>query len=143
MSERKRGQCLCGNVHYEVSVADEHYTTCHCSMCRRWSGGPFMCVHASGDDVTWLNDTGLRWYRSSDWAERGFCATCGTSLFYRLADNHDAMLIVSVDSMDDSAGITLAQHIFVDHQPDRYAFADDAPRKTEAEVLAEFGVSED
>ena len=138
--ERRQGGCLCGNVRYEVSVPHAEYAICHCDMCRKWSAGPYMSVHCRGDDVGWINDTRLRWFRSSKWAERGFCSTCGSSLFYRLANNPQMLLIVSVDSLDDASGITLKRHIYVDEQPDRYAFADTTPRITKAELMTEIGI---
>ncbi|MEM6667488.1 MAG: GFA family protein [Pseudomonadota bacterium] len=142
MLNRRSGQCLCGSVRYTVTLPSPHYTVCHCSMCRRFAAGPFMAVHARGDDVTWNADTGLTWFKSSEWAERGFCNMCGASLFYRIAAQPEMMLIASVDSLDDASDITLAKHIYVDHQPERYAFADGCPRRTEAEVLADFGIVE-
>lgn len=135
-NNRRQGGCLCGKVRFEVTVNDPHYAVCHCSICRKWSGGPLMCVHAPGDDVSWIEKSGLKWYRSSDWAERGFCSDCGSSLFYRLAQQPEAMLIVSIDSLDDADGISIGQHIFIDAKPDRYDFADNAPRLTEAEFMA-------
>lgn len=140
---RREGGCLCGNVRYEVTLTEDEFAVCHCSMCRKWSAGPMMCVHCTGDDVTWKNDTGLRWFRSSEWAERGFCATCGSSLFYRLANQPETMLVVSVESLDEPGDIKLTQHIFADQQPERYAFADNERRLSEAEVLREFGVMPD
>ena len=49
-NETKRtGRCLCGAVHFEVSVPEAKYSMCHCGMCRRWSAGPFMTVHCPAD----------------------------------------------------------------------------------------------
>lgn len=102
-----------------------------------------MAVHGKDGKLKWLNDEGLKWHRSSEWAERGFCCECGTSLFYRFAEKPDYILGISVESLDDPTGITLKRHIYVDHAPDRYTFGDDCPRQTEAELLAEFGVEPD
>ena len=137
----KTGECLCGAVKFEVSFDAPKYNICHCSMCRKWSAGPFMSVHCSGK-IGYTEQSGLAWYRASKWAERGFCSKCGTSLFWRFAEDHDAMLIVSVEALDDVSELKLEQHIYTDAQPDRYQFADDAPRLTEAEFLASLGVSE-
>ena len=64
-----KGKCLCGAI--EV-VADDHAEVglCHCSMCRRWSGGPMFAVHC-GAGVA-FNGAAAKAYRSSEWAERGF-----------------------------------------------------------------------
>jgi hypothetical protein len=105
-------------------------------MCRKWSGGLFAAVHCARD-ATLTKDEGLTWYRSSDWGERGFCARCGTNLFWRMADDHD-VLAVSLEALDDADDFPLERHIFVDHTAARYAFADDRPRLTEAEFMAEW-----
>ena len=36
------------------------------------------------DQITWSGADNLATYTSSDWAERGFCKICGSSLFWRL-----------------------------------------------------------
>ncbi len=76
-----KGHCLCGGI--EVSAGDhKEVGLCHCSTCRRWSGGPLFAVHC-GKEVRFRGLTPVA-YRSSEWAERGFCPTCGTHLFYHL-----------------------------------------------------------
>ena len=69
---KRTGRCLCGAVTFEVDVPKPRFTMCHCGMCRKWSAGPFMSVHTPGP-ATFTNAQGLRWYRGSKWAERGFC----------------------------------------------------------------------
>ncbi|PLX39005.1 MAG: hypothetical protein C0606_00205 [Hyphomicrobiales bacterium] len=137
---RRSGRCLCGAVSFSVSVPRAKFSICHCSMCRRWSAGPFMAVHCK-TDLEFADPEPVGWYESSAWAERGFCSRCGTSLFYRLSNSPEGMLAVSAEAFDDKDDLELKQHIYVDQQPSRYAFADDAPRLTEAEVLAKFGIT--
>ena len=139
MSGRRSGSCLCRAVRFSVSVPDPTFSICHCGFCRRWVGGPLMSVHCPGD-AEFDGEGDLASYRSSKWAERGFCRTCGSSLFWRLAEDPGAMLIVAVDALDDAEDMTLHRHIYIDAKPDRYEFADDRPRITEAELLAELGV---
>jgi hypothetical protein len=98
-----------------------------------------MAVHCPGN-AKFTKDEGLTWYRGSKWAERGFCARCGSSLFWRLADDPDAMLVVSAEAFDDSSDLTLDRHIYIDAKPPRYEFNDNRPRVTEAELLAELGI---
>lgn len=137
---RMRGQCLRSAVEFEVDVPERTYSICHCGMCRRWSGGPLMSVHCPEPRTEWLNDEGLTWYQGTPWAQRGFCSNCGSSLFWRLAEQPEGMLIVSVDALEDDGGFTLDRHIYSDARPDRYDFADDCPRVTEAELMKELGL---
>ena len=137
---RMRGQCLCSAVEFQVDVPERTYSICHCGLCRRWSGGPLMSVHCPEPNTEWLNDEGLTWYQGTPWAQRGFCSKCGSSLFWRLAQEPEGMLIVSVDALEDGGEFTLDRHIYSDARPDRYDFADDCPRVTEAELMKELGL---
>ncbi len=138
--EVRSGGCLCGAVRFEIAVPEPKFNVCHCGMCRKWGAGPFMAVHCEGP-AEFADDEGLTWYRSSEWAERGFCAKCGTSLFYRLTADPEAMLIVSSEAFDEADDFELHQHIYVDYKPGRYQFGDARPGLTEAELLAQLGVT--
>ena len=35
------------------------------------------------DNITFINKKTLKWFKSSDIAKRGFCSTCGASVFYK------------------------------------------------------------
>ncbi|MEE2981376.1 MAG: GFA family protein [Pseudomonadota bacterium] len=76
------GQCLCGAVRFEVSgpLATPH--ACHSGQCRRQSGHHTASTHARRTGFSLTADRGLKWYRSSDYAERGFCGECGSSLLW-------------------------------------------------------------
>ena len=130
-----QGQCLCGAVKFHGTlVADRGIGACHCGQCRRWGGGgPFMPVRFEGG-VTFGDDTGLTWYKSSEHGERGFCRVCGSSLFWR-APGAGNDVAINVSTLPEDHGQKLFEHIWVDDQPDWYAFADDCPRKTAADVL--------
>lgn len=135
------GRCLCGTVQFSADTPSETFSVCHCGMCRRWSAGPFMSVHGDGPVSITQGGESLTWFRGSEWAERGFCNKCGTSLFYRLANQPELFTAIAIDALDDADGFALQRHIYVDAQPDRYAFAGSQPRVTEKELLAEFGVT--
>ena len=77
----------------------------------------------------------LVWHASSDWAERGFCRRCGTSLFWRLT-GEPSDWIVNLHALGDDHGLTIDEHIWVDQKPSCYDFADATPRLTEAEFMA-------
>lgn len=128
------GRCLCGAVTFRVSNADEHFHICHCGMCRRWSGGPLMVVRAEG--VEFSGTEHLTRFKSSEWAERGFCNKCGSSLLYHLLPANQILL--SLGSFDDASAFALGSEIFIDHKLSSYDFAGEHGRMTEAEVLAQW-----
>jgi len=132
---RKTGGCLCGAVKFEAEMEDLSFGACHCGMCRRWVGGPFLAKEAETVTVTDGADE-LNAYRSSDWAERVSCASCGSALWYHLLEPE--MFAVSVGALDDVSDMTLTAEIFIDHKPAGYALAGDHKRMTEAEFMAAF-----
>ena len=101
-----------------------------------------MAVNAS--EVGFEDETSLRRHRSSDWAERGFCATCGSNLFYRLVHQGDAAgYQISVGALDDPTGLKMTGEIFVDRNRGAYAFAGPLTKMTEAECLALYAAAPD
>lgn len=128
------GRCLCGAVTFRGVGSPKGVHCCHCRDCARWNGGPLMAVEFTGG----LEIAGpVRWYASSDWAERGSCDRCGSALFWRMRDGSTSSAAVGAfDDQTQFAGIE--SHIFVDSKPAYYEFADGAPRLTAAEVMALF-----
>ncbi len=130
-----KGQCLCGGVQFETRIPHK-IDACHCKMCQRWAGAVFIGADfRSQDDVQLTQDTDLVWYRSSDWAERGFCKSCGSSLFYRLKDNID-FLAVCAGTLDLPQGSSLSKEIFIDEKPDYFDLAGDQEKLTGEEFMA-------
>lgn len=136
MSETTTGSCLCGAVKLEGRGAPK-LDVCHCGQCRRWHGGPALGVHFEAGVVITAGADMISWYKSSAWAERGFCRTCGSTLFYRLQAKPDDFY-AQAGSFDLGDGLAVGEHIFVDEHPGYYAFKDDAPRLTGAELMARF-----
>ena len=89
--------------------------------------------------VNFKSDKSLKWYRSSDWAERGFCANCGSSLFYRLVEDPSKMSVCAgaVDDIPGDAKIT--KEFFIDQKPEFYALDAQSEKLTGAEVFALYG----
>jgi hypothetical protein len=135
MAGPKQGGCLCGAVRFTASPKDHEVGACHCSMCRKWTGGPFMVIDCS-DTVKVENDSNLGVYRSSEWAERCFCKKCGSVLFYRLVQNGNSY--ASAEAFDDRAGYALTSQVFIDEKPAYYDFANKTHNMTGAEVFAAF-----
>jgi hypothetical protein len=128
------GKCLCGAVEFTAEVRKQTHSVCHCTMCRRWSAGPFLGVRV--DRVTFGGEANIGRYASSSWAERGFCKICGSTLFYHLLPT--GMMAMSAGAFDESASFGIDSEIFVDHKPEGFTLAGEHPRLTEAETLARF-----
>ena len=129
------GACLCGKVQISVKSLNTHAAACHCSMCRKWTGGPLMVVDC-GTEVSFSGEEHIKVYNSSDWAERGFCSQCGSHLFYRLKENK--LHFIPVGLFDDCSDIEFDHQVFIDDKPEYYDFANKTKNMTGAEVFAQF-----
>lgn len=78
-------------------------------------------------------------FDSSEWAQRGFCKQCGTSLFYFLKPTGAYMM--SVGTFDDQRPFTLVREIFIDWKPAGFAFAGEHERWTEQETFERLTVA--
>lgn len=119
------GHCLCGAVAYEVngSLTDTH--ACHCGQCRRQGGHYVVATSAKRADFTLTEQRGLAWYRSSEFARRGFCRECGSALFW---DDDGDEISINVGNMDAPTDLSVKSHIFVDDKGDYYTIDDRLPK---------------
>ena len=115
------GSCLCGSIRYQVTGPVQNVTACHCSQCRKQSGHFWASSGAADEDFELLSEEGLKWYRASDSAVRGFCGICGSVLFWK--KNDEDRMSFSAGSLDTHPGVTLAKNIFTDDKGDYYEIA--------------------
>jgi hypothetical protein len=86
-------------VRYALATAPEESSICHCRMCQKASGQPFMALaRVRRGDLTWTRGAPAI-FTSSNLAERGFCRDCGTPLTYRFVEEDN--ISVAVGSLDD------------------------------------------
>ena len=135
------GGCLCGAVSYTITGDKTEIGACHCSMCRRFSGGVFLGLEVRPEEIVFEGHEHIGTFTSSDWAERGFCRTCGSSLFYRLTvpGPQQGVYHVAAGTLSDQSGLTLTEQLFIDIKPPGYSFAEQTHSLTQAEVEALFG----
>jgi hypothetical protein len=113
------GGCQCGAVRYRSSQLIDNAHICHCRMCQKAVGNFFAAfVGAPNDGLVWTRGEPAT-FASSNLAERGFCAACGTPLFYRTIGGTRTGLTIA--SLDDPA---LAPPQIQVGMEGRYAFMD-------------------
>ena len=116
-----KGSCLCGAVRYEVAGPARSVVACHCGQCRKTSGHYVAATQVARGDLTVSGEAALRWFRSSPTAERGFCGTCGSQMFWRPVGR--GVVSIMAGSIDGPTGLTMDRQIFVENRGDYY----DAP----------------
>lgn len=130
---RRHGQCLCGGVRVSIPVARNAVGACHCAMCRRWCSGPWMAIQAPEAEIA--GET-LRIFQASGFAERGFCGTCGSSIFHRPVLGPE---IAVGAGLFDAEGLTLTHEIFHDGKPAFYRFEGDTRKRSALSMALEWG----
>jgi len=129
MATRVTGSCLCGAVRYVVHGSLRPVVACHCKMCRRLTGHFFAGTQVRTEHLGFEEDAGLTWYQSSTEVRRGFCARCGSTLFFQRSGTDRTT--VAVGALDEPTGLRLVQHIFVKHAGDYYRIDDALPKHDE------------
>ena len=131
------GRCMCGAVSFTASAKRPSVVACHCDMCRRWSAGPFMSL--SCQSVAFKGEENINRVRSSKWAERGFCAKCGSNLFYHIVESEEYQ--VAAGLFDDQSTLRISLQVFTDFKPEFYEFANETKMMTGEEVFAMYAPS--
>jgi len=130
-----KGKCLCGKIGIETKEFSVKVGACHCSICRKWGGGPLMSSDC-GTAVLFSGEENIEVYPSSEWAERGFCKSCGTHLFYRLLDT--GQYIMPVGFFENLPDVTFDHQVFIDEKPAYYNFADKTNTMTGQEIFDQY-----
>ncbi|PZP22345.1 GFA family protein [Pseudomonas kuykendallii] len=112
MQESHQGGCHCGALRYRFAAPLRDIAHCHCSICRRTSGGLVTTwIGVPLERFEWLRGTPAQ-YASSDTCTRYFCGTCGAqlALFTRLSPQ---TLDVTIATLDEPQRAPADRHIWV------------------------------
>ena len=97
------GSCECGRVTFSLSGTIPDVELCHCSQCRKTSGHIWASVLVPDEQCKITSDETLKWRRSSDSAQRGFCTDCGSSLFYK--HDEENKIAVAAGALETPTGL--------------------------------------
>ncbi|MDP1632245.1 MAG: GFA family protein [Caulobacter sp.] len=120
------GSCLCGAVKFEVAGDLAAPDACHCSQCRKTSGHVWASTDVAEAALTLHGADNIIWFQSSEKVRRGFCATCGSALFWDPI--HHPRIAIAMGAFDAPTGARLGGHIFVADKGDYYDIADGLPQ---------------
>lgn len=96
-------------------------------MCRKAAGAPVVVwADYPVANFRWTTDVPAD-YPSSPEALRGFCATCGSSLTFRLREGAD-WISIAVGSLDHPGAVQPMQHIYDADRLHWLHLEDDLPR---------------
>lgn len=124
------GGCFCGAIRYEAAAMPFHQTNCHCSICRRTTGAPFVTwFSVARSEFRFVQGMPTR-FKSSDKATRSFCPHCGTQLTFE-RDASDE-LDVTTCSLDHPERLPPMDHVHTNSKLAWIMLADGLPGYAEA-----------
>lgn len=94
------GGCFCGALRYEIQPGDSSVVNCHCTMCRRTSGAPYVTWILLTDEQFELKQGTPAELESSEHGTRWFCGRCGTPIVFRTT-KRPGKIDVTVASLDE------------------------------------------
>jgi hypothetical protein len=120
-----KGSCLCGDITFETAAAPQGASMCHCSQCRKQSGGIWSSAYVKDSDLAISGP--VSWYQASPQASRGSCPRCGSFLFWKAHDEDTTSFALGAG--DGATGLKIEKHIFTASKGDFYDIADGLPQK--------------
>ncbi len=109
MATRYEGGCLCGAVRYVAEAEPVNQRVCHCRLCQKAIGAAFNArILFRADDVSMTGPFAT--YNSSPDLKRGFCPTCGTTVFS--ARDSAGIMAVTTGSLDDPGLFQPTMHFY-------------------------------
>ncbi|MFN3507513.1 MAG: GFA family protein [Allorhizobium sp.] len=122
MNDDKTGRCLCGAVTVRVRGKLGPVSYCHCSQCRRQTGLYYATTAATLDEVEISGRDSIGIYRASPEAERAFCQTCGSPIYWK--ENDEPRISLMAGLFPNPTGLEGGYHIHCADKGDFYEIND-------------------
>src|SRR5512146_1460843 len=103
------GGCFCGAIRYEAAGLPFDETNCHCSICRRTTGAPFVAWFSVPRSGFRLLSGELTQFKSTAKGTRCFCPHCGTQVTFEHEDFPDE-IDVTICSLDEAETLPPRDH---------------------------------
>ena len=75
--------CLCNGISMTIKGEFRPVVNCHCIQCVKTHGNYAAYTSVLQENIVFKSKKTLKWYKSSDHASRGFCKSCGSSIFFK------------------------------------------------------------
>ncbi len=124
------GGCLCGAVRFRVTAKPVAAYYCHCTMCQKDGGGPFMASATVPIEAFAFTKGEPKAYESSPGFVRLSCGECGSALGFQAKDD-PKLADFCLGCLDDPNAIRPEFHMFTSTQVSWCEMADGLPRHAE------------
>jgi hypothetical protein len=115
------GGCLCGDIRYRITEPPMDTVICHCRMCQKFSGSAFSIGSVFATEAVAFSKGAPKYFKSSPFAERGFCANCGSSVTFRptmpaVTAEWEGWILIECGTLDNPASFPPVWEIGVESQ---------------------------
>lgn len=126
------GSCLCGAVRFRVDGMLREVIYCHCDQCRRQTGHFVAATRCEDVALTVDGGDAITWFDASPEARRGFCARCGSHLFWKRHGTDGTSIWAG--AFDKPTGLKASHHIHVASKGDYYDLCDGLPQYEKSDM---------
>lgn len=124
------GGCQCGSIRYSITGEPVMAAICHCTMCRRAHAAPAVAWAMYQEGQVRFNKGEPTLYDSSAAGKRGFCATCGTQIYFT-ASFLPGLIDITIGSLDCPEMVKPTLHYWYSEHLTWAEFSDTLPRHPE------------
>jgi adenylate cyclase len=128
------GRCMCGKVRYESSQPPQWTGYCHCRMCQRANSSAFTVWIVFPQTSVRFPKLEPTYFKSSPFAERGFCSTCGSPMTMRFPEEPNGILAFLSASLDQPENFAPTVHVGIESKMPWLDIYDDLPRSRSEET---------
>ncbi|MDD1779820.1 GFA family protein [Enterovibrio sp. ZSDZ35] len=127
--DRLTGQCLCGQIAYEVDHLEPAMGHCHCTMCRKFHGAAFATFgEAKANHFRFVKgEDELAVYEAENGTKRSFCKHCGSSLLFEASNSDGSLVEFTLGTLDSPISQKPDAHIFTRYAASWYEVTDGLP----------------
>ncbi|AQU82643.1 MULTISPECIES: GFA family protein [unclassified Halomonas] len=133
-----KGECLCGEVKFEIEGELPNFYQCHCSLCRKSTG-------STANAATFVNEESFHWvsgqakicsFQKPTGYRSDFCSVCGSPVPNSLRDT--GLIWVPAGLLNGETASHIAVHLHVsssatwEHEPDSCVRLDAGPDSLQA-----------
>jgi hypothetical protein len=137
VSETVTGGCLCGAVRYEADKSAFRTGCCHCRMCQKATGAPFISfVHIPNNAFRYTAGE-PKLFNASEISDSAFCGDCGTTIMIRYYPEYYDSYVVLSATLDEPNKYPPERHSGVESQMHWLKLDDDLPRTEHVEDFIE------
>lgn len=135
VADNVSGGCFCGRVRYEARAYIKEAYYCHCRMCQRTNGAPAEIAVLVEPGSLRFTSGHPKFYQTSPFGERGFCADCGSRLIWKgVGESYPEWTNLAVGCLDTPDMVAPTSHQCVESQLPWYQLNDGLPRLRSDEI---------